>query len=160
VLAMQGGVLHYDEVIGNVSACVSLWQLTGTLRTTHEKMTFFGRRFLEKGSRSGSCFEVQSSMAHYPPDVPGFELAVPSRSMPLRLYGAQREIRVLKLCGEMPMAGTDGDVKRRSRKSQTNKQQLPGSKGADQKEMRAKVQGENEESRSAQGDPTAPRDRQ
>ena len=67
MLAMQGGVLHYYEIIGNVSACVSLWQLTGTLWSTHEKMTFLGRRFLEKGSRSGSCFEVQSSMAHYLP---------------------------------------------------------------------------------------------
>jgi hypothetical protein len=32
---------------------------------THEKMTFLGRRFLEKGRRSGSCFDVHWSMAHY-----------------------------------------------------------------------------------------------
>lgn len=30
--------------------------------STHEKMTRLGRRFLEKGRRSGSCFEAQSSM--------------------------------------------------------------------------------------------------
>jgi hypothetical protein len=26
--------------------------------STHEKMTFLGRRFFEKGRRSGSCFDV------------------------------------------------------------------------------------------------------
>jgi hypothetical protein len=32
---------------------------------THEKMTFLGSRFFEKGRRSGSCFDAQSSMMRY-----------------------------------------------------------------------------------------------
>jgi hypothetical protein len=28
-------------------------------------MTLLGRRFLEKGRRSGSCFDVHVSIAHY-----------------------------------------------------------------------------------------------
>jgi len=31
--------------------------------STHEQTTRLGKRFLEKGRRSGSCFEAQSSMA-------------------------------------------------------------------------------------------------
>lgn len=33
--------------------------------STHEKMTRLGSLFLEKGRRSGSCFDVQSSMMRY-----------------------------------------------------------------------------------------------
>jgi hypothetical protein len=32
--------------------------------STHEKMTRLGSRFLEKGRRSGSLFDVHSSMVH------------------------------------------------------------------------------------------------
>jgi hypothetical protein len=57
-------LLHDDQVVANVSVGVSgaLSQWHGA---THEKMTFLGRRFLEKGRRSGSCFDVHVSIAHY-----------------------------------------------------------------------------------------------
>ncbi len=61
--------LHYNEVVDDVSAKVSrrpLLSFCVTLISTHEKMTRFGSRFLEKGRRSGSCFDVHSSMVvHY-----------------------------------------------------------------------------------------------
>ena len=37
-----------------------MWYLSNM--ATHEKMTLLGSRFLEKGRRSGSCFDVHSSM--------------------------------------------------------------------------------------------------
>jgi hypothetical protein len=57
-------LLHDDQVVADISVRVSgapsQWH-----GATHEKMTFLGRRFLEKGRRSGSCFDVHVSIAHY-----------------------------------------------------------------------------------------------
>jgi hypothetical protein len=54
-----GYFLHDDQVIADVSVRVSgaqwQWHINGA---THEKITLLGRRFLEKGRRSGSCFDV------------------------------------------------------------------------------------------------------
>ncbi len=59
-------VLHYDKVVEDISAYVSLQPMQlFCVDSTYEKTTRFGSRFLEKGKRSGSCFEVQSSMVHY-----------------------------------------------------------------------------------------------
>lgn len=64
-MCSEGAALHYDEVVADISVLVSLHHLFYTGSCTHEKMTFLGRRFLEKGRRSGSCFDVQSSMMRY-----------------------------------------------------------------------------------------------
>lgn len=63
--AAEGAALHDYEIITDIPALVSIqyaWMVSGF---THEKMTFLESRFLEKGRRSGSCLDVQSSMAHY-----------------------------------------------------------------------------------------------
>lgn len=60
------GPLHYDKVVDDVSVNVSISaDRVLPCNATHENMTRFGSRFLEKGRRSGSCFDVHSSMMRY-----------------------------------------------------------------------------------------------
>ena len=98
----EGAALQDDEIVANISVLVSVWCMFALGGGTYEKMTFLGRRFLEKGRRSGSCLDVQSSMMRY---RNGILVKIAKRLL-------RRSRDVGRLCTTGGTGGDDGAVKR------------------------------------------------